>query len=87
MSRVDELIIAAQQRYLAADRERDDALVDRARVFALAQQLHGRSSGDISRLLGAGVTPTKVGSEIRLGRRFLQPGWRKPAPAHERTTA
>jgi hypothetical protein len=69
----------------AADEARaaaDEAIADRARTFAVAQQRYGRSSGDISRLLGPAITPGKVGAEIRIGRRLNEiQQWRRKTTA------
>lgn len=81
MSTVDEILIAATQRVLDLERQLDNARGDRARTYALAQQRHGRSAGDISRLLGPAITPDKVGSEIRVGRRLNEIAWRTKAEA------
>lgn len=76
---VDDVLMDAHGRVRHLEAQMAAARDDRSRAFAIAQQRHGRSAGDISRLLGPGVTPDKVGYEIRIGRRLLQtPTTRRP---------
>lgn len=77
---VDEIITDAHQRVATLEQLLEQAKDDRARTFAIAQQQRGCSAGHISRLLGPGVTPDKVGTDIRLGRRLLQiAAWKQRA--------
>ncbi|MDP2712294.1 MAG: hypothetical protein Q8O56_13840 [Solirubrobacteraceae bacterium] len=69
---VDDILVDAHARVRTLEAQLHAAKVDRARAFAIAQQHHGRSAGDISRLLGPAVTADRVGYDIRVGRRLLQ---------------
>lgn len=69
---VDAIVQKAHRRVDRLQQQLEAAKLDRSKVFALVQRDHGRSAGDISRLLGPGVTPDKVGYEIRVGRRLLR---------------
>jgi len=74
---IDDILVSAHDQVRKLEDMVRSAKADRARTWAIAQQRHGRSAGDISRLLGPKVTPTKVGDEIRVGRRLLEIAARK----------
>lgn len=69
---VDDVLLDVHHRRERLKVQMEAAELDLARTFAIAQQVHGRSAGDISRLLGPSVTPDQVGYQIRVGRRLLQ---------------
>jgi DNA-binding MarR family transcriptional regulator len=68
LAQLDEHLAAADQRLQGLRAATDKAREQRAVLFALAQN-HGRSSGDIARQLR--IHPSKVTTELRLGRRIL----------------
>jgi hypothetical protein len=81
LANLDRLAVAAHHEVADLERMLDAAKARRALAFARANE-HGRSSGDIARMLPPSILPHHVAPVVRVGRGLLAARRRR-----ERTTS